>query len=132
MEDKKLALENVVINNIAFDCEFSFKDKTNFTVNLNYETKATVDPNKIVAEMKLLISCTDAEKNQKSPMHMEITITGFFTNSNGLDKEIIRVRSYELLFPYIQAYVKTITSLAGAPPLTIPFFSIDQIKPIIK
>ena len=55
-----------------------------------------------------------------------VIMTGFFSFTEGETKERIHAASFKALFPYVKAFITTITANCGIPPIMIPDIDIDN------
>ncbi len=42
-----------------------------------------------------------------------------------MEKEILHLKTYDALFPYVKSFVSTLTVNAGIPPVMIPYVDIS-------
>ena len=55
-----------------------------------------------------------------------VTATGIFNFKEGTAKEVLHVETYNDMFPHMRAFVTTLTSNTGIPPIIIPFIDISK------
>ena len=67
-----------------------------------------------------------ADKTMADKFSLTVTLTGVFTTEAGVAKEILHVKTYDALFPYVKALVSSFTASAGIPPIYIPYIDISQ------
>lgn len=66
------------------------------------------------------------DKTNPEEFSITVTATGVFKFKDGATKEILHVETYNDLFPYMRAFVTTLTSNAGIPPIILPFIDISK------
>ncbi len=69
---------------------------------------------------------TIADKKISDQFSLVVTVVGVFTTRQGVAKEVLHVKTYDALFPYVKALVSTITAGAGIPPIYIPYIDISN------
>ena len=62
---------------------------------------------------------------------LDLTLVGVFMTEPGVQKEILHLRTYDMLFPYLKALVSALTATVGVPPIYAPYIDISD-KSIIK
>lgn len=66
--------------------------------------------------------------DKTSPELFSVTVVmeGYFSINGEVAKELLHVKTYEALFPYVKAAVSTITANAGIPPVMMPYVDISK------
>lgn len=75
--------------------------------------------------LETLISDTDEK------IKIEINTIGFFKFDNIKEKELepfLYHNAPALLFPYIRAYISSLTTLSGIKPITLPTLNLSNLK----
>lgn len=88
-----------------------------YSYNVKYSTKNTC-----VGEFTANIT----DKGNPDEFRISVTATGMFSFQEGAVKEKLHIETYDDLFPYIRAFVTTLTSNAGIPPIIIPYIDISN------
>lgn len=65
------------------------------------------------------------DKNSPDTFKLTVVYKGYFTTADGMEKEKLHVGTYSALFPYLKAFVSTLTAVSGIPPVNIPFIDIS-------
>lgn len=94
-------------------------------LELNYQYSYNVgysDHNTCRGEFKAVIS----DKKIADKFSITIVVVGVFTTAQGVAKEVLHVKTYDALFPYVKALVSTVTAGAGIPPIYIPYIDISE------
>lgn len=55
----------------------------------------------------------------------KVVLTGHFATAPGTEKEILHLKTYDMLFPYVKAFVTSLTANAGIPPIYLPYIDIS-------
>ena len=66
------------------------------------------------------------DKKLADKFSLTVTVAGIFTTVEGVAKEVLHVKTYDALFPYVKALVSTMTASAGIPPIYIPYIDISN------
>ena len=72
-----------------------------------------------------------ADKTAPDKFSLDLTLVGVFMTEPGIQKEILHLRTYDMLFPYLKALVSALTATVGVPPIYAPYIDISD-KSIIK
>ena len=70
------------------------------------------------------IEVYDSQNPDKFRVH--VIMSGIFAFSQGETKERIHTETFKSLFPYVRAFVTTLTANCGIPPIMIPDIDIDN------
>lgn len=65
------------------------------------------------------------DKGAPEEFSIQVVLEGYFVIHEDLPKEILHVKTYDSLFPYLKAAVSSITVNAGIPPVFIPYVDIS-------
>ena len=94
-------------------------------LELNYQYSYNVgysNHNTCRGEFKAVI----ADKTLSDKFSVTLVLVGVFTTAEGVAKEVLHVKTYDALFPYVKTLVSTITASAGIPPVYIPYIDISD------
>ena len=114
----------------AYFTEEDFKGKTDFTLNIEVESKQR-DENQILVS---LIVNLEAKINQKTAFILEMTYCGLFNFPNvteDLLEKQIKVECPKMLFPYIRRLISQVMIESGMPNIDIKninFFDLYKTK----
>jgi preprotein translocase subunit SecB len=118
---KEFELQNYKITKLSFinnlDRPAKLELNYQYSYNVGYSTHNTCR-----GDFKAVI----ADKKLADKFSIEITVTGMFTTAEGIAKEILHVKTYDALFPYVKALVSSFTASAGIPPVYIPYIDISN------
>ena len=118
---KEFDLKNYKITELQFVNKLDRPAK----LELNYQYSYNVgysDHNTCRGDFKAVI----ADKKLAEQFSITVTVTGDFTTEQGVAKEILHVKTYDALFPYVKALVSAFTAGAGIPPIYIPYIDISN------
>ena len=105
----------------------TFENQTKGAVKmeLGYEYSYNVgysDNNTCRGEFKIKVY----DKAHTAKFHLDMTLVGHFVTAPGVAKEVLHVKTYDALFPYVKSVVSTFTVNAGVPPIFIPYIDISE------
>ncbi len=66
------------------------------------------------------------DSNNPDKFKVHVVMSGIFSFVEGTKKELIHTDTFKSLFPYIKAFVTTLTANCGIPPIMIPDIDIDN------
>ena len=113
-------------------------DEVRFTNNLNAPAKLELNykysynvgySQQNTCRGTLGVEITDKLHPEKFVLTMKVA--GVFATQAGVAKEVLHLKTYDLLFPYAKALVSSFTASAGIPPIYIPYIDISN-KSIYK
>ena len=94
-------------------------------LELNYQYSYNVgykNDNTCRGEFKAAIK----DKKLADKFALTVTVAGDFSTAPGVAKEVLHVKTYDALFPYVKALVSSFTASAGIPPIYIPYIDISE------
>ena len=71
------------------------------------------------------------DKLHPETFSLTMAVAGVFSTAPGIAKEVLHLKTYDLLFPYAKALVSSFTATAAIPPIYIPYIDISK-KSIYK
>ena len=89
-------------------------------LSLGFVPKGFINKNDSNFQLQLGVKIEDENKSFK--IEIESVANYSFENKEGLDKldNLFYVNAPALLFPYIRAYISTLTNLSGFEPINLP------------
>lgn len=66
-----------------------------------------------------------ADKNDPDQFSITVVLEGFFVTAADMAKEVLHIKTYDALFPYVKSFVSSLTVNAGVPPVMIPYVDIS-------
>ncbi len=122
----KLNLRSYRVNELVFENKTEPDSKIQLEHKYSYQV-AHKDGNACVGEITLTIK----DKNSSDKFNIKVVILGYFTIEGDMTKEMIHVKTFKELFPYVRSFVTTMTVNAGIPPIIPPSIDIDG-QPVIR
>ncbi len=114
-------LQSVKITKVDFCNNIKTQKKIELGFGYSYNVKYSTQ-NTCVGEFTAKVS----DKVSPDEFKIEVTATGVFKFKDGSKKETLHIETYNDLFPHVRAFVTTLTSNAGIPPIVMPFIDISN------
>lgn len=96
--------------------------------NLNVEFEQTVGVNEEEHNMRLEMTANISDENKV--LNIKVKAQGFFEFETDLKPEekdiFFRTSAPAILFPYVRAYITTLSSLSGVKPVILPTLNMSQ------
>lgn len=109
------------VTNVTFINDIKEQKKIELGFGYSYNVKYS-NQNTCVGEFTANIT----DKSNPDEFKISVTATGIFNFQSGAVKEKIHIETYNDLFPYVRAFVTTLTSNAGIPPIIMPYIDISK------
>lgn len=87
--------------------------------------------NKIENDFKLILEILV----EGDTVNVEIVSEGYFSYENIKDEDLggfLFLNAPAILFPYLRAYISTLTNLSGISPLTLPTLNLTSLRPQLE
>lgn len=98
----------------------------NDELEVNFEQ--TIGVHETENRMRLLLNTTITDKD--SVLSIAVKAEGFFEFNSELDEEMkddfFNTNAPAILFPYIRAYISTLSTLSGLKPIILPTLNLSQ------
>lgn len=98
----------------------------NDELEVNFEQ--TIGVHETENRMRLLLNTTITDKD--SVLSIAVKAEGFFEFDSELDEEMkddfFNTNAPAILFPYIRAYISTLSTLSGLKPIILPTLNLSQ------
>lgn len=106
---------------------FSFINSATPNTKMELENKISYNvgysPNNTCrGEMKAEIS----DRNAPDKFRIEIVMSAIFSTAPDAEKEKLHLETYDMLFPYVKAFISSFTAQAGIPPVMLPYADISK------
>lgn len=102
------------------DYRFDLGKKSNKKLNVTFNKVFGVDESDSKMRLELEVVINDDEKS----IFVRVKACGYFEFdaqiSDGMKKAFFATNAPAILFPYVRAYVSTLTSLSGIEPIILP------------
>lgn len=103
-------------------------DISNISKELDIEIKRANGENEEENRFKLLFDVNIKDKNES--LNIDISAQGFFDFNKGLSEgemdTFFNVNAPAILFPYVRAYISTLTALSGINPIILPTINLSN------
>ncbi len=106
-------------------------DINDFDLNINFKPSGQL--NKKESTFKLNLETFISEKN--NDLTIEVLTQGFFSFNNLDNDELcdfLYLNAPAILFPYIRAYITSLTALSGVSPIVLPTLNLSGLKNDLK
>lgn len=118
---KNAALTAFKVTKVEFANNITATKKIALGFAYSYNVKYS-NQNTCIGELTAKIT----DKTDPDEFKINITATGIFKCAEGAKKETLHVETYNDMFPHVKAFVTTLTSNAGIPPIMMPFIDISN------
>ena len=115
------SLSGFKVTNVQFANNIKENKKIELGFSYSYNVKYS-NKNTCIGELTAKVT----DKQNPDEFFITVTSTGVFRFKDGTAKEVLHVETYNDLFPHIRAFITTLTSNAGIPPIIIPFIDISK------
>lgn len=109
------------VSKVEFENNIKASKKIELGFGYSYNVKYS-NQNTCIGELTAKIT----DKTAPDEFKIIVTATGVFRFKEGTAKESLHVETYNDIFPYMRAFVSTLTSNAGIPPIIMPFIDISK------
>lgn len=118
---KKAIMQGFKLINVEFFNNIKANKKIELGFSYSYNVKYS-NQNTCVGEFTAKIT------DKTDPDEFKITVTGqgIFRFEQNAPKEQLHLSTYDDVFPYVRAFVSTLTANAGMPPIIIPYIDISK------
>lgn len=103
------------------------KENEKFNLSPRYSCAIKGSQDRFIATLSVELG--ESLSSAPTPFDLKATISGTFLIGEdvGADKEKQLKISVNVLFPYLRAFVSTLTAASGVPPFILPFLSGDMM-----
>ena len=95
-------------------------------LEVNFEQ--TIGVHETENRMRLLLNTSITDKN--NALSVAVKAEGYFEFDEGLDEDMkdgfFNANAPAILFPYIRAYISTLSTLSGIKPIVLPTLNLSQ------
>lgn len=102
-------------------------DNNDLDLSIVFKPSGILDKSKSSFLLKLIVEI----KSSSSDFSVEVNAEGLFTYSNMDDEKLsslLYLNAPAILFPYLRAYVSSLTALSGINPITLPTLNLSGLK----
>lgn len=107
-------------------------EKKTSNLNLSFNPRGVIDKENKIYKIYLGVHIEDSEKIFVADF--EIVGSFLFSDLIGIDNSnsVFYVNAPAILFPYVRAYISTITNLSGRDTITLPTLNLSSLGSILK
>lgn len=126
METTKAPIQ--FLNFIVRESYISFNETGDYKIKIDFDTKAIV--NQAASKYNLFIETVISEENGK--LNIRVASESFFNyddqiNIEELKEGLFTKNAPAIVFPYIRAYIASLTALSGVPTLNLPTLNMTKL-----
>lgn len=115
---------NYIVNEVAFKANPLPQGVTNFTIKPNIRMDIKKEARTLSLSITVAVTSTESEP---TPFDLTVRLTGNFAILNpAASVDEIRIEASKTLYPYMRAYVATITANANIAPYSLPVIDFDN------
>ena len=123
-EESSFQFEGFFISKSSFQLN---KDSENPELSVDFSPSGRLDMNSGIFHLNMGVIISDPSEIVK----IEIEATGIFKFDNFQEEELkpyLYQNAPAILFPYIRAYISSLTTLSGIQPIVLPTFNLSDLK----
>ena len=110
-----------------------FRNITDYKILIDFDAAGLIRKNENHFFLNLVANVKDEENN----FEISIVTESLFTydeeaDIDGLINSLFTVNAPAIIFPYIRAYIASLTALSGMPTLTIPTLNLTKLGAKLK
>jgi preprotein translocase subunit SecB len=116
------------LNTVVKESHIVFNRPGNYKIDINFSPKGIISTalNQFILQLKVDI------RDIENAFHIEILTESTFSFPEGADIEEYKKSFFinnvpAIVFPYIRAYISSLTALSGLPVLTLPTLVLTQV-----
>jgi preprotein translocase subunit SecB len=113
-----------------YNADFEFKDGVAYDLDVQPSTSVGPDGSKAVVHLTIL---WEVPEEMERPFDLQIAVSGHFDWEEGIDDEYkegwTQFNGVYLLWPYLRAYVTSITAQSIGEPLVLPTLAVPRPGP---
>lgn len=108
------------------------EEESSKKINLDFAPKGFINKNDSTFQLHLGVRIED--ENKSFLIEINAIANFVFENKEGLDNlsKFFYVNAPALLFPYIRAYISTLTNLSGFEPINLPTLNMTRLGEDLK
>lgn len=118
---KKANMQGFKLTGVEFVNNIKAQKKIELGFSYSYNVKYS-NQNTCIGEFTAKIT----DKSDPDEFKIIVKGQGMFKFEQDTPKEQLHLSTYDDIFPYVRAFVTTLTSNAGVPPIIIPYIDISK------
>lgn len=117
-------LLNTSIRRIELINELKAEGQVDLSANYNTEISLNEENRRIAIAKARFDMSGGLQSETTSYLKIELSLDGVFEFDEEVENvDALKKNVHAAMFPYVRAYITTVTSLAGLPPITLPDMS---------
>ena len=131
MEKAAFALKNYIFKKVNIDFS-SIEEKSNFLIRFNHS--GIFNSNTNTYSLTIIFSALDEKNENLELINIECEATFVFSKEATLETipEYFYANSIAIIFPYVRAFVSTVTLQANISPVVLPTLNLTSLKEKLK
>lgn len=122
----KFRFLNFSISESHFKIEPSEVTDFSLDINVDQTTYENEEEGKMKLELTVMVS------DEKKMVDINVKANGIFEYDKDIDEKtkesFFTLNAPAILFPYVRAYVSSLTALSGMPPITLPTINLASTR----
>lgn len=110
------------------DCQLHIDSDKDVSNHCDVSFRKTIGESETEHRMRLLLEVKIDSENKA--MHIDVNVEGYFEFESTITEEeksvFFKTNAPAILFPYIRAYIGTLTSLSGVRPVILPTLNLSD------
>lgn len=131
-ESKKAGFQFTGFQVIRSHIDKMGSEKVGDNLELNFATRGEKDETRRIFNLFLGVTISNTDKT----FNVDVEVVGYFTYSSEAGVEIINnyffINAPAILFPYVRAYISSLTALSGYETVTLPTINITFLGNSLK
>ena len=129
MDESKFQFKGFTINRSLIERN---NNKSSKKLSLGFTPKGFINKEEATFQLHLGIKIEDENKSFKVEIDAIANYT--FSNKSGLENlgNFFYINAPALLFPYVRAYISTLTNLSGFEPINLPTLNMTKLGEDLK
>ena len=121
------------LNFIVIESHIVFNKTADFKIDINFNPKGTVYKSLNQFKLQLSVDIKDVDGN----FNINLVADSIFSYPEDADitsymESFFIINVPAIIFPYIRAYISSLTALSGMPTLNLPTLNLSQVGETLK
>lgn len=118
---------------VVKECQIIFREQTNSKLSINFDASGVIDK----IDHLFILSLTTKVKTTDKSIEIKVVSESVFAYHDGADIEEYKssyftINAPAIIFPYVRAYISTLTSLSGVSTILLPTFNLAPLGESLK
>ena len=131
MESKKAKIQ--FLRFLVKENHIVFRNITDYKIEIDFDASGFIDQKESKYYLNLVANVKDEDDNFELSIVTE-SVFNFDEDAdvNELIESMFTLNAPAIVFPYIRAYISSLTALSGMPTLTIPTLNLSKVGETLK